>query len=95
MLTLLELGHSSCRWPVGEFEPGTFLFCGDAALTGKPYCSCHTALAYETQAQRRQRAVQFAASRQTPAAKTAARRWNQFVGEADAKARHAELANMP
>lgn len=79
MLTLEELGHKSCRWPVGEFEPAVHLFCGDASLPGKPYCLCHAALAYETQAQRRQRAAQFAASRQTAAAKTAARRWNAFV----------------
>ena len=35
-----------CCWPIGD--PGTrgFRFCGGPALTGKPYCAEHCAIAY-------------------------------------------------
>lgn len=41
-LTLLQLRHSSCRWPFGEQAP--FLFCGNPSASNSPYCPDHHAL---------------------------------------------------
>lgn len=43
---VMELQGPTCRWPFGDpREPG-FHFCGKPALTGKPYCAEHAAVAY-------------------------------------------------
>jgi hypothetical protein len=44
--TLMKLREGSCRWPQGD--PGTeeFLFCGDEAAKGYPYCETHRGIAY-------------------------------------------------
>ncbi len=47
MLTLEELHHDSCRWPVAEVR-GVHLFCGETAVSAKPYCERHLRLAYRT-----------------------------------------------
>ena len=46
VVSLEELTSSMCCWPEGE--PGTenFYFCGEAALSEKPYCEAHCARAY-------------------------------------------------
>jgi hypothetical protein len=44
MLTLGELHDDSCRWPVAEVR-GVHLFCGETAVSAKPYCECHLRLA--------------------------------------------------
>lgn len=43
---LVELTEGSCRWPNDKFE-SPFLFCGNAAAFGSPYCGFHTRCAYE------------------------------------------------
>lgn len=42
-VTLLDLKTCSCRWPVNDGNP--FLFCGDRAQAGGPYCATHAARA--------------------------------------------------
>lgn len=42
-VTLLDLKSFSCRWPVNDGNP--FLFCGERAQPGGPYCACHAARA--------------------------------------------------
>lgn len=42
-----ELDRNQCKWAVNDAEPGeTHLFCGHDTDPGKPYCSCHSKLAY-------------------------------------------------
>jgi GcrA cell cycle regulator len=52
-LTLLELGHGQCRWPIGS--PGTtdFCFCGNEPVKGLSYCPGHARMAYRPAARRR------------------------------------------
>ena len=47
----------TCCWPIGE--PGTkgFRFCAGAAMTAKPYCHEHAALAYVRVKERREDAA--------------------------------------
>ena len=47
----------TCCWPIGE--PGTsgFHFCDGGALTGKPYCAEHAAVAYVRARDRREDAA--------------------------------------
>jgi hypothetical protein len=46
MLAFEELKISDCRWPVAESDHGEILFCGEAAVSGCPYCAAHEAIAY-------------------------------------------------
>ncbi|MBV1795981.1 GcrA family cell cycle regulator [Siccirubricoccus sp. G192] len=52
-----RLSTRSCCWPLGE--PGTpeSRFCEAAALTGKPYCTDHAAVAYVKARDRREDAA--------------------------------------
>jgi len=51
MLTMEELSHGDCRWPVAEFDRGEFLFCGEPATRdGCPYYQVHWLLAYKPSA---------------------------------------------
>ncbi len=52
-----RFGGRSCCWPIGE--PGTpeFRFCSGDALTGKPYCTEHAAVAYVRARDRREDAA--------------------------------------
>ena len=46
-LTIYQLGFSDCRWPLGEaMARPPFLYCGKAAIDGRPYCGKHCRLAY-------------------------------------------------
>jgi GcrA cell cycle regulator len=38
--------QSSCAWPLGDPTDSGFRFCGEATVSGKPYCSAHCAVAY-------------------------------------------------
>jgi GcrA cell cycle regulator len=51
--TLLELNEQTCRWPVGDPGSGDFFFCGGNTITGLPYCSYHSRIAYQPAADRR------------------------------------------
>jgi len=52
-----RLSNRSCCWPLGE--PGTpeFRFCAAEAMTGKPYCADHAAIAYVKVRDRREDAA--------------------------------------
>lgn len=52
-----RMGGRSCCWPIGE--PGTpeFRFCTAEAITGKPYCPEHAAVAYVKARDRREDAA--------------------------------------
>jgi GcrA cell cycle regulator len=45
-IPLTALSRRSCRYPVAGNLPADFLFCGDVAMDGKPYCKEHYALCY-------------------------------------------------
>ncbi|WP_368414948.1 GcrA family cell cycle regulator [Falsiroseomonas sp.] len=47
----------SCCWPIGEPGQPGFRFCTSAALTGKPYCTEHAAVAYVKARDRREDAA--------------------------------------
>lgn len=38
--------NAACCWPIGEPGTPTFRFCGDVALSNKPYCGPHAEIAY-------------------------------------------------
>jgi GcrA cell cycle regulator len=46
-----------CCWPIGEPGTPSFRFCSDSALTGKPYCGDHAAIAYVKVRDRREDAA--------------------------------------
>jgi GcrA cell cycle regulator len=52
-LSLLELSEATCHWPVGDPSSPEFFFCGGKALTGLPYCTHHSRIAYQPAADRR------------------------------------------
>jgi GcrA cell cycle regulator len=41
-------GASACLWPIGDPGDNDFHFCGEPAVSGKPYCEEHCAKAYIT-----------------------------------------------
>src|ERR1044072_6323713 len=51
--TLLELNEDPCRWPIGDPATPEFFFCGGKPLTGLPYCSYHSRVAYQPANERR------------------------------------------
>jgi GcrA cell cycle regulator len=46
-----------CCWPIGEPGTRSFRFCDMGAMTGKPYCEEHAALAYVKVRDRREDAA--------------------------------------
>lgn len=48
---------SACCWPLGEPGTPSFRFCGDNALSGKPYCGEHANIAYVKVRDRREDAA--------------------------------------
>ncbi len=46
-----------CCWPIGDPGTASFRFCDDGAMTGKPYCAQHAALAYVKVRDRREDAA--------------------------------------
>ena len=53
--TLLELNEDTCRWPIGDPGNADFYFCGGHAITGLPYCTYHSRVAYQPANLRRDR----------------------------------------
>jgi GcrA cell cycle regulator len=51
--TILELTEETCRWPIGDPGSAEFFFCGGHTVTGLPYCSYHSRVAYQPVADRR------------------------------------------
>ena len=48
---------STCCWPLGDPGTPSFRFCSDPAMTNKPYCEQHAALAYVKVRDRREDAA--------------------------------------
>jgi GcrA cell cycle regulator len=48
---------ATCCWPIGDPGTANFRFCDDGAMTGKPYCAQHAALAYVKVRDRREDAA--------------------------------------
>ena len=47
-VTIEELRICHCRWPLGAVHAKPpFLYCGERALAGKPYCDEHCARAFQ------------------------------------------------
>jgi GcrA cell cycle regulator len=46
--SLLELTSQTCRWPVSNATDVEFLFCGNEAIEGLPYCAGHARIAYRS-----------------------------------------------
>jgi hypothetical protein len=44
-LDIYQLRHDDCRWPLGAGPP-PYRYCGRKALEGLPYCTAHSARAY-------------------------------------------------
>lgn len=47
----------TCSWPIGDPGTKSFHFCDDGAVSGKPYCAAHIALAYVRVRERREDAA--------------------------------------
>lgn len=54
-LGLMELTDKTCKWPVGDPASDDFWFCGLSSEAGKPYCTAHSALAFQPMSARRDR----------------------------------------
>ncbi|SEP09474.1 GcrA cell cycle regulator [Methylobacterium sp. ap11] len=52
-VTIMELRDFMCRWPMGDPSTPEFRFCGDRAITGLPYCTHHSRIAYQPAAERK------------------------------------------
>ena len=46
-VTILELGATMCRWPLGDPTSAEFRFCGCRATNGLPYCPDHARVAFQ------------------------------------------------
>lgn len=47
-VTLMELKHNTCKWPIGDPGDPEFHFCSRGADSGKSYCEFHHRLAYRS-----------------------------------------------
>ncbi len=45
---MADLKDRMCRWPIGDPRDKNFVFCGEEAMPGLPYCEEHAKLAYQT-----------------------------------------------
>ena len=45
-ITIENIGHNMCRWPIGDPQSTDFHFCGEHTSAGKSYCSEHAARAF-------------------------------------------------
>jgi GcrA cell cycle regulator len=49
MMTFAEMPDDGCRFEVGGADAvANYLFCGQPAIAGKPYCRAHYEIAYQT-----------------------------------------------
>jgi GcrA cell cycle regulator len=44
--TILTVGLSSCRWPIGDPQQSGFYLCGAKAVAQHSYCARHMQIAY-------------------------------------------------
>ena len=47
-ISLMYLTNKTCRWPIGDPSTRNFWFCGKPSESGKPYCTEHSDLAYQS-----------------------------------------------
>ena len=52
-VTILELGATMCRWPLGDPTSSEFRFCGCRSHSSLPYCAEHARVAFQPVADRR------------------------------------------
>lgn len=52
-VTILELGATMCRWPLGDPTSAEFRFCGCRSHSSLPYCAEHARVAFQPVADRR------------------------------------------
>ena len=52
-VTILELGATMCRWPLGDPTSAEFRFCGCRVTNGLPYCPDHARVAFQPVTDRR------------------------------------------
>ena len=52
-VTIMDLRESMCRWPMGDPTKPEFRFCGARSVTGLPYCTHHSRIAYQPVADRK------------------------------------------
>ncbi|MCV0395444.1 MAG: GcrA family cell cycle regulator [Rhizobiaceae bacterium] len=51
-VTIMELGSTTCRWPVSGREPVASEYCGQACPVDQPYCASHAELSRSHQHER-------------------------------------------
>lgn len=54
-VTVRTLKEDMCKWPYGDPSSSEFHFCGQAAEGSAPYCTAHSAIAYQPMGARRQK----------------------------------------
>jgi GcrA cell cycle regulator len=52
LVSLLKLGPTSCRYPIGEPGQPDFRFCGKPRVGGRSYCPEHVRITYGKPARR-------------------------------------------
>ncbi len=50
---IMELWEAMCKWPIGDPTQAEFVYCGADCNFGTPYCTHHSAIAYQPAAERR------------------------------------------
>jgi GcrA cell cycle regulator len=50
---IMELKEAMCKWPIGDPTHAEFVFCGADCSFGTPYCTYHSAVAYQPASERR------------------------------------------
>lgn len=45
-ISIMDLTSERCAWPLGEIGTEAFGYCGAPVESGKPYCGCHSRIAY-------------------------------------------------
>ncbi|MGL4635115.1 MAG: GcrA family cell cycle regulator [Beijerinckiaceae bacterium] len=50
---IMELREAMCKWPMGDPTQADFVYCGADCNFGTPYCTHHSAIAYQPATERR------------------------------------------
>jgi GcrA cell cycle regulator len=50
---IMELREAMCKWPLGDPMNADFVYCGADCTFGTPYCTHHSAIAYQPAMERR------------------------------------------
>jgi GcrA cell cycle regulator len=50
---IMELREAMCKWPMGDPMHADFVYCGADCNFGTPYCTHHSAIAYQPAMERR------------------------------------------